>query len=73
MADNRCDCNLTQLVVAMIFYAVGAFLVVSGFRSQTSTVLNWGVLVWYFLGFLALTIGKILKRKSYGSCPTHKR
>lgn len=69
----KCTCNPGWLILALIFFSVGLYAVVGGFVGQfTGSQSSQYILAWYFVGFLLIAIGKMLKWKSHGTCPVHK-
>jgi hypothetical protein len=68
----KCTCNPGWLILALIFFAVGLYVLVSGFVGQLNN--TWTPtysIAGYFVGFAILAVGKMLKWKSHGVCPVH--
>jgi hypothetical protein len=49
------------------------YALVGGFTGQfTNAWSSTYILAWYFVGFILIAIGKILKWKSHGTCSCHR-
>jgi hypothetical protein len=71
-ANKKCSCSFGYMVLAWILLAVGLYFLVWGFAGQFSgTLLPAYILVYYFVGFLILTLGKMAKCKSKEGCAAH--
>ncbi len=78
MRGAKCNCNLGWGIVAAILFAIGAFIGIQGFVIQfqqlqggwDGNLIMW-TLAYYFVGFLFLGAGKIVKWKTHGMCPVH--
>ena len=71
-AGPKCTCNLVYMVVAWILFAIGLYFLVGGFAGQFTGASSGGyVLFAYFVGFVIMTLGKMAKWKSHGTCPVH--
>ena len=69
---KKCTCNLAYMVVAWILFAIGLYFLAGGFVGQFTGSSSAGfVLFAYFVGFVILTLGKMAKWKSHGTCPVH--
>ena len=71
--SGKCTCNPGWLILALIFFSFGLYALVGGFAGQFGS--NWSpaqILAWYFVGFLLVAVGKMLKWKSHGACTVHK-
>ena len=73
MKGNKCTCgpaNFLWLIIAVIVMGIGAWFVVGGIKAQWDAAAQWQmILVWYSLGLLVWSIGKMFKRKSCcGAC-----
>ena len=68
MKGNKCECgpaNFLWLIIAVIVMGIGIWFVIGGVNAQWNGAAEWQmILVWYSLGLLILSIGKMFKRKS---------
>lgn len=72
-ASAKCTCNPGWLILALIFFTFGLYALVGGFTGQfTNAWSSTYILAWYFVGFILIAIGKILKWKSHGTCSCHR-
>ena len=78
-SSKKCSCNLGYLVIALVLFTLGIFLLVAGFGWQfnSSTKLGDGligmVFASYFVGLLLIALGKMAKWKCCGTCSYHNK
>lgn len=73
---NQCECNWAMTFVSIILFAIGAYFLVWGFVSQTTSNISWNSLDWnavlfYLIGFLVFAFGKMAKWGSTANCRLH--
>ncbi|MBI4896289.1 MAG: hypothetical protein HY832_01960 [Candidatus Aenigmarchaeota archaeon] len=70
--ETKCSCNLGYMLGAIILFTVGLYALIGGFAAQLNgTIIMTTVLGWYFVGILLMSLGKMLKWKSYETCHVH--
>ena len=65
-------------LTSVVLFAVGAYFLVWGFVSQTTSVISWSsfdlnALLFYLIGVLILVFGKMAKWGSSANCKLHGR
>ena len=73
---NQCSCNWIMALTSVVLFAVGAYFLVWGFVSQTTSVISWSsfdlnALLFYLIGVLILVFGKMAKWGSSANCKLH--
>lgn len=73
---NQCECNWVMTLVSVILFAVGAYFIVGGFVSQTTSGVSWSsfdlnAVLFYLLGFLIFAFGKMANWGSTANCKLH--
>ena len=63
-------------LTSVVLFAVGAYFLVWGFVSQTTSVISWSsfdlnALLFYLIGVLILVFGKMAKWGSSANCKLH--
>lgn len=74
---SRCNMNLGLTFIALVVMTLAVYALVNGFAFhlqavQTGSQSYGMVLIWYFVGFLLMFAGKMVKWKAHGNCPVHK-
>ncbi len=75
---DKCKCNVALLLIALALFSIGAYFLVAAFGAQLrgdliSQQTAVTVVPLYFLGFLVMALGKIVKWKSWECCQMHKK
>ncbi len=73
---NQCSCNWVMALISVILFAVGAYFLVWGFVSQTTSGVSWSsfdlnAMLFYLIGFLVFAFGKMAKWGSSANCKMH--
>lgn len=73
---NQCNCNWIMALLSVVLFAVGAYFLVWGFVSQTTSGVSWSsfdmnALLFYLLGFLVFAFGKMARWGSSANCKMH--
>lgn len=73
---DQCNCNWSMSLISVVLFAVGAYFLVWGFVSQTTSGVSWSsfdlnALLFYLLGFLVFAFGKMAKWGSSANCKLH--
>ncbi len=73
---DQCNCKWSMSLISVVLFAVGAYFLVWGFVSQTTSGVSWSsfdlnALLFYLLGFLVFAFGKMAKWGSSANCKLH--
>ncbi|MBI4143707.1 hypothetical protein HY486_00470 [Candidatus Woesearchaeota archaeon] len=64
-----CTCNVPRMLLGVLAIALGIYLVVLGWANQSMRN-SWGAIFFYFIGVLAIVLGKRIKCEAM-ECSIH--
>ena len=71
-----CQCDMGMSLIAWVVMALGLWFLAGGFIGQFNgfgTPFDWSILVWYFLGVVLLSFGKMWYVQSCVACDLHAK